>query len=101
MWPAKSDPTDCVGVDCPYTTGPPPVYLGSSPYSKCTCVASPFGVTDPENPALVTLTVGAVVATVGGDGVVGGGEFGAGVVAACTTAVGSRSAGWTHCRWLR
>ncbi len=48
--------------------GPPPEYFGSSPYSKNAWVGSPLGVTEPENPAPVTLTVGAVVVTVGGNG---------------------------------
>ena len=99
MWLAKSDPTDCAGVDWSYTNGPPPVYFGSSAYSKNACVVSPFGVTEPENPAPVMVTVGAPVRTDGIDDCGADGEFGAGVLGigglddGCTTAVRFEVAG--------
>jgi hypothetical protein len=63
IWLAKSEPTDCAGVEFVYTTGPPPKYFGSSPYWNIAVVGRPFGFADPKNAAFVLPTEGAPVTT--------------------------------------
>jgi hypothetical protein len=65
-WLVKSDPTLCAGVELVYTIGPPPEYLGSSPYWNTAVVGRPPGLTEPENPAEPPPTLGVPVIT--GDG---------------------------------
>jgi hypothetical protein len=74
-WAEKSDPTDRNGVESVYTTGPPPEYFGSKPYSKYAVVGNPSGFTEPENAAAELLC------TTGGPGITAGG------LAAATDAV--------------